>query len=174
MRLFFQILQTHGDFHALLSQQIGIQHYAVALHAQQDRDQRLLDIGVQGAEFWHGFQSAPQFVVQAQCNVRILCRVRTGLFQRDLVEGQLLCAFTGDILERNSLDTEVSPGNRIHVVAGHRAVQHIGFEHRVILHATHAYAVIGQYVRVVFQMMTHFLNLRVLEQRLQGREHFVA
>ena len=54
------------------------------------------------------------------------------------------------------------------------AVPDVRLEHRVVAHAGELDAVVRQHVRVVLEMMADLAALRILEQRLQCREHLVA
>ena len=95
----------------------------------------------------------PEGLMQLQRDVGILGRIFRGALHVDLIEGDLLRALAGDVLEVNGLDAEISHGARVHVVARRDAVEHIGFEHGVEALAVERDAVVGEHVRIEFQMM---------------------
>jgi hypothetical protein len=70
--------------------------------------------------------------VQPQRDVRILGGVGAGLLQRDLVEGQLLGALAGDVLEVDGVLVQILLRQRVHVVPGGGAVEHVALQHGVV------------------------------------------
>ncbi len=113
-------------------EQRGVDAHPVALHAREHRDQGHLDLPVEIQQGGLRLQPRPQRLVQAQGHVRILGGIGAGLLQGDLVEGELLGALAGDVLEVDGLLLQVLPRQGIHVVAGGGAVQHIGLQHGVV------------------------------------------
>ena len=53
-------------------------------------------------------------------------------------------------------------------------IEYVGLEHRVVLNAAQGNAVIGQYVSVVLQVLTHLGGLRILQKGSKRFEHGVA
>lgn len=161
---------------ALDAQQVGVDQRAVALDPRQHRHQRHLDIGQDPGQGRNGFQLLPQSLVQAQGDVGVLRGVGPGLFDGDLVEGQLLGALAGDVLETDGAVAEVLQGQAVHVVAGGGGVQHIGLEHGVVGHALHrdGRAGIGQDIDVVLGVLADLELLRILQQRFQRAQHRVT
>ncbi len=170
-RLAFQLHQLVAQLDALLAEQLCIDQRAVALDARQHRHQRHLDLGQHPEQRWRLFQLAEQGLVQAQGDVGVLGGIRAGLFDGDLVEGQLLGALAGDVLEADGAAAEVLERQAVHVVAGGGGVQHVGFEHGVEGHAAHPDAVVHQHVHVVFAVLADLGLGRILQQRLERAEH---
>ena len=56
--------------------------------------------------------------MQAQGDVGVFGGVGPGLFQVNLVEGELLGALAGDGFVSDGLLTQVLPGQAVHIVAG--------------------------------------------------------
>ena len=56
-------------------------------------------------------------------------------------------------------------------MAGGDAVEHVGFQHGIEALARERDAVVREHVGVVFQMMSEFWPVSVLEHRLECREH---
>ncbi|MCY1286581.1 hypothetical protein D9M70_355570 [compost metagenome] len=172
-------LQRHhllAQLQALLAQQRAVDIGTIALDAGQDRYQGHFDFAQDPGQGGNGFQLLPQGLVQAQGDVRILGGIGAGLFDGDLVEGQLLRALAGDVLESDGAVPQVLEGQAVHVMTGGRSVQHIGFEHGVEGDALHGdgRGGIGQDVHVVLGMLADLGFVRVFQQRLEGLEHGVA
>ena len=70
------------------------------------------------------FQSRPQTTMQAQGHVGIFGSLGAGLFQRDLIEAQLLGALAGHILELNSAQPQMPFRQRVQIMPG-GGIQHI-------------------------------------------------
>jgi hypothetical protein len=77
--------------------------YTAFLHVQKHRHKRLLNLLVDLAQRRLLSQLLPKRFVQLQRDVSIFRRVRSGRFEIDLVEGQLLGAFARDVLVVNRL-----------------------------------------------------------------------
>ncbi|MNZ61040.1 hypothetical protein D3C78_791220 [compost metagenome] len=163
-----------AQFVALPAEQIGVDQCAVALDARQHRHQRHLDLGQHLGQCRHGLQLLPQGLVQAQGHVGVLGGVGAGLLEGDLVEGQLLGALAGDVLEADGAVAEVLQRQAVHVVAGRGGVQHVGFQHGVEGHAAHLDAVAGEDVDVVLGVLADLGPGRVFQQRLERGQHRVA
>ena len=112
--------------------------------------------------------------MQLQRDIRILGRIGPGLFQRDLIEGELFRAFAGDILEVDRLVPKVTFGQAVHVVASTTRVQHIGLEHGVEGDTAQRDPMVGQHAHVVLQVLPHLEPLRVLEQGPECTQHHVT
>ncbi len=166
--------QAFRQLGALHAQHLAVQQHAVMFHAQQHRDQRLLDFFVQFRQRRYAAELRPQHLVQPQRDVGVFGRIFGRLVHRHLAEGDLLRAFAGDVLVVNRLDAEILRGRRIHVVADGHAVPHVGFEHRVEAHAAQRDAVIGEHVCVVLQVVADLGMLLGLQQRLEARQAGVA
>ena len=70
--------------------------------------------------------------MKTQGDIGIFRRIWGGLLQLDLVEGELFHPFACDIFKRDGLDSEITLGQRIHVVAAGGGVEHVGLEHGVV------------------------------------------
>ncbi len=165
-----------AQFAALDAQQVGVDQRAVALDPRQHRYQRHLDVGQDPGQGRDRLQLLPQGLVQAQGHVGVLRRIGPGLFDGDLVEGQLLGALAGDVLETDGAVAEVLQGQAVHVVASGGGVQHIGLEHGVVGYAPQrdGGAGIGQDIDVVLGMLADLELLRILQQRFQRTQHRVT
>ena len=84
--------------------------------------------------------------MQLQRDVRILRRIFRRAIHVDLIEGDLLRAFAGDIFVMNGLDAEILLGGRIHVVASGDAVEHVRLQHGIVALAAQRDAVIREHV----------------------------
>ena len=175
-RLALQLHQFLAQLDALLTEQFGVDQRAVALDARQHRHQRDLDFAQHLGQGGHGFEASPKLLMQTQGHVGIFGGVGAGLLQSDLVEGQLLGALAGDVLEANGAVVQVLQRQAVHVVTGGGGIQHVGFEHGVEGHALHRdrCAGVGQNVDVVLGMLTDLGLGRVFEDRLQRLEHCIA
>ena len=99
VRLLLKLRHPQAQLLALDLQQLPVHEYAVALHREQHRHERLLDRLVQGLQARQGLDLRPQRAMQAQRDIRILSGIFRRLVHVDLVERQLLRALAGDILE---------------------------------------------------------------------------
>ena len=180
--LTLQLHQLVAQLDALNAQQLGIHQRALTLDTRQHRHQRHLDLGQHLGQARDGLQLRPQRLVQTQGDVGIFRRVGAGQLQSNLVEGQLLGALAGNVLEGDGAVVEVFEGQGVHVVARGGGVQHVGFEHAVEGHALHVNAVawvavegtISQHVDVVLGVLTDLGFVRIFQQRLERLEHRVA
>ena len=136
-------------------------------HFEQHQRQGLLDLFVQGPEFRLRLQLWPQRRVHLQGYIGILGGVAGSCLDGDLVEADLLRALAGHILVLDGVDAQVELRHRIHVVAGGHAVEHIGLQHRIVLHAGKLDAVVAQHMRVVLQVVAELAPLRILEPGLE-------
>jgi hypothetical protein len=109
--------------------------------------------------------------MHAQRDVGVFGRVFRGFLDADLVEGDLLGALAGDILEMNGAHAQQVRSHRIHVVARRRAVEHIRLEHGVVALALQPYAVVLQHMDVELQVLADLAVVRILEHRAQRLEH---
>ncbi|MNO98274.1 hypothetical protein D3C76_900150 [compost metagenome] len=115
-------------------------------------------------------------MVQAQGDVGVFGGVGAGLVQVDLVEGQLLGALAGDVLEGDGGVVEVLLRQAVHVVTGGRGVQHIGLEHGVVGHAAHldGRGAVGQDVDIVLGVLPDLGFGRVFQQGFERQQHGLA
>ena len=114
--------------------------------------------------------------MQPQGDIGIFGGIRAGLVQVDLVEGELLGALAGDVLEGDGGVVEVLLRQAVHVVAGSRGIQHVRLKHGVERHAAHVDGrrAVSQNVDVVLGVLPDLGLGRVFQQRLQGQQHGLA
>ena len=105
-------------------------------------------------------------------DIGIFSGIGSGLLQVDLVEGELLGTFAGDVFVVDGLVTQQPEGEVIHVMALGR-IQHVGFEHGVMLDTFHLDTVIGKHMGIIFQVLADLADLAVLQQRLKRTQHLV-
>ena len=166
-----QFQHAPAEFHTLDFEFLHIDQDAGLLHARQHRHQRHFDLAEHGRELWLGLKFRPQRAVQAQGNVGILCCVFRSALHVDLGERNLFRALAGDVLVVNRVDTQILLRQRIHVVAVAARSPHVGFQHRVVAHATHADAIVRQHVHVVLQMLSQFSFFLIFQKWTQGFQH---
>ncbi|KAF1030450.1 MAG: hypothetical protein GAK37_01366 [Pseudomonas sp.] len=167
---------------ALHAQQVFVHQRALALDTRQHRHQRDLDVCQHTGQARNGRQLRVQGLMQAQRHVGVFGRIRARLLKGDLVERQLLGAFTGDVLEGHGVVVQVLFGQAVHVVPGGGGVEHVGLKHRIERNAAHGDALrrvaadgaVGQDVHVELGVLAHLELGRVFQQRLQGQQHGVA
>jgi hypothetical protein len=133
-----------------------------------------LDVFVDELECRNRLDLRPYRLMQLQRYVGILGRIFGGTIHVNLIERDFLRALAGELLEVDRLDTEVSHGARIHVVARRDAVQNVGFQHGIEALAIERDAVVGQHMRVELKMMAELGLGHILEHRLQCRQRLVA
>ncbi len=171
-----------AQFDALDAEQLGIDERALTLDTCQHRHQRHFDVLQHGHEAGHGVQLGLEQLVQAQGDVGVFGGVGAGLFQSDLVEGQLLGTLAGDVGELDGGVVQVLEGQAVHVVPRRGGVEHVGFEHGVEGHAANLNAVflhaanrtVGQDVHVVLGVLPDLELARVFKQRLERQQYGLA
>ncbi len=132
-----QLGHLHPQLTALHLQQRSIDQRPLALDLGQHRHQRHLDVHQYRLHARRLRQAHLQRLVQTQGDVRVFGSVGAGLVQVDLVEGQLLGAFAGNVLESDGGVVEVLLRQAVHVVTGGGGVQHVRLEHGVVGNAAH-------------------------------------
>ncbi len=70
--------------------------------------------------------------MQSERNVCIFGRVGTRLLKIDLIKGQLLSTFTGDLFETDRLVVQVMQAQGVHVMAGADTIKYVRCQHGVI------------------------------------------
>ena len=105
--------------------------------------------------------------MQPKRHIRVFRRVGPSFVQGDLIEGELLGSLPRDVLEMNGAMAEVLERERIHVVAGRRAVEHVGFQHRIETHSLELDTAAGKNAHVVFEILPDLYVPRILQQRSQ-------
>ncbi|MNE06127.1 hypothetical protein D3C80_987080 [compost metagenome] len=180
--LAFQLGHFLAQLDTLHAQQLGIDQRALAFDLGQYRYQRHLDVGQHRLQAWNLRKLLLQGLVQTQGDVRVFRGIGAGLFQGDLVEGQLLGTFAGDVGKADGSVVQVLERQAVHVMTGGGGVEHVGLEHGVVGHALHLDTVgnvatdgaVGEDVHVVLGVLRHLDLGRVLQQRLERQQHAVA
>ena len=112
--------------------------------------------------------------MQPERDLSVLSGIGRGLFYRHLIEGQLLHTFARDVFKMNRPLTKIFERQGIEVVSAPRGIEYVGLQHCVVVNTAQGNTVIGQYVGIVFQVLTHLGSLRIFQQRPERLEHFVA
>ena len=180
--LAFQFGHLVAQLLALDLQQLGIHQRALALDPRQHWHQWHLDLGQHRGQARNRLQLREQRLVQAQGHVGVFGGIRASLVQSDLVEGQLLGALAGDVLELDRGVLQVLLGQAVHVMTGGRGVEHVGLEHGVEGHAAHGDAAVlvavegavGEDVHVELGVLADLELVRVFQQRLERPQHRIA
>ncbi len=110
-------------------------------------------------------------MVQAQGYIGIFRRIGCGLFQLDLVEGQLLFTLARNGFKAGGAHAQVTICQRIHVMTAGCGVEYIGLQHGIGADALQLDAVVTQHVHVVFDVLADLFQLGIFQQRLQLRQH---
>ena len=132
MGFLLQFGHALGQLLAVLAQGAGVDQGATLFHAGQDRYQGQVNVLVHRLQAAGFRKLRAQCLVQPQGDIRILGGVLRGLFQVDLVEGQLLRALAGNVLEADGLLAKVLEGQAGHVMAGGCGVEDVGLQHGVL------------------------------------------
>ena len=108
--------------------------------------------------------------MQPQGHIGILGRIFGRFRHRHAVEGDFILALAGDLAERDRRVGEMQLRQFVHAVAVQAAFQDIGNQHRVI-DGIEPDAALEKDQRIIFEILPHFQNRRVLQQRLQPGDH---
>ena len=171
VRLELDLLHALRQFLALPAQQLPVDEYAGALHVAEHLDQRRLELAVERLQAGLGVQRRPQRRVQAQRHVRVLRGVRCCHVDRHLIERELPDALAGNVLEADGVETQVVLRERVHVVPRGNAVEHIGFEHRIVDRTLQRDAMVEEDVAIVLDVVPDLRPGRIFQQRTQALEY---
>ena len=163
-----------GELGALGAEEPHVHPHPVALDPREHRHQRHLHLVAQRHEGIMGFEPRAQRPVQAQGDVGVLGRIRPRVLDRDLVERELLRALAGDVLVVDGAMPEVLQRQRIHVVAGGGAVEHVGFEHGVERGPGERDPGARKHAHVVLEVLADLRRPFGFQDRAQLREHRLA
>ena len=105
---------------------------------------------------WRSGEFGREVVFETQGDVGVFAGVVGRRFERDLVEGELFCAFAGDVFEGGGFVVEVVVGQIVEAVAGGGAVGDVAHQHGVIGDAAQFDAGAGKDVPVVFVVLAAF------------------
>ncbi len=161
MNLHFQRGQLLAEILRKVFQECRINLDACQFHLGNHGNKRPFDVFVYGGHFLAS-KTRLERLVKAQGYIRVLGGIIQRLFNRHLIESDLVFAFARHVLVSDILMTEKLQGQIIHPVAVRRAVQNIGNQHRVIA-GVHADAVPGENLPVVFHVMADFQNAFVFQ-----------
>ena len=147
---------------------------AVAFDARNDRHQRHFNIleDIQRAGVL--LQLWPHRQMELQRDISIFRRIMPGLFQRNLVEGQLVFTFPGDLFEGHSFVLQPALREAVHIMTANNAIEDVGLKHGVEGDTAQFDAVIFQHAAIVFQVLAHFEKLFIFQQRFQQFQRAVA
>ena len=169
--LFFQLHQLHGNFIALAVEHVRVNQHAIALYGEQNLRNRHLDLRVDKAQLVVVLHNRRHRFVQLQRDVRIFRRIFAGLFNRDLIEADLLRTFAGDLFKCNRLDAQMALAQVVHAMV-HVRFEYVGLQQGIMRHAAQHHAVISEYVHIVFQVLADFFDGFVFQNRLEFRQSF--
>ncbi|MCY1362938.1 hypothetical protein D9M69_496800 [compost metagenome] len=108
--------------------------------------------------------------MQAQRHVGVFGGVLGGARQVDLVEADLARALAADFFVGDGLQAEQPLGQAVHAVVAVRG-QHVALQHGVVRHAAQRYAVVGEDVDVVFQVLAELGAAGVFEPGAHALQH---
>ncbi len=166
MGFLLQFLQANFNLRTLLMQFIRINQRAVLFHFKQYRHDFHFDIGQYFGLLFPGGQLRPECLVQTQGNVGVFGGVGSCLIQSNLIKGQLLGTFTGDLFKVNGFVAQVFQRQAVHIVFGGDGIQHIRFEHGIEFHTFQMNTVVHQYVGIVFHMLANFFLVFIFQNGL--------
>ena len=95
--------------------------------------------------------------MQPQRDIRIFSCIFCGLFDGDVVKGDLFCTLTGNLFEGDNPLTKIFKRQAAHIVATSDCVQYIGLEHSVVRYTAQRNAVVSKHIRIVLEMLTYLL-----------------
>ena len=156
MGALFQFNQTLSDLLRMRVKHRRIDFHAVALNPRQDRHQRHLDIFKDIQRAFMLLQLRPHLQMQLQRHVSILRGVTPGLFQRDLIKGELIFTFAGNLFKSDGFVFQPAIGQAIHIMSARDAVEGVGFQHGVEGNTTQFNVVVGQDAAIVLQVLPYF------------------
>ena len=104
----------------------------------------------------------------------VLGGVGCSLLQSHLVKTHLFGTLASYIFEAGGFNTQVFQRQAVHIMPGSGGIQHVGLEHGVVSYSVELNTVIGQYVGIVLEILANFGLVRILQQRLQLRQHHLS
>jgi hypothetical protein len=143
---------------------------AVALHHEEHVRDGDLDLGIDALQLLVAVDAREERAVQLQRDVGVLRRIVGCALDVHLVEGDLGGAAAGDLFVKQRLRAQVALRERIHVVAL-VAFEHVRLQERVVHHAAHDDAAVGEHVAVVLAVLPDLGLLRILEPALEALQH---
>ncbi len=95
--------------------------------------------------------------MQPQRDIRIFSCIFCGLFDGDVVKGDLFCTLTGNLFEGDNPLTEIFERQAAHIVTTSDCIQYIRLEHGVVRYTTQCNAVVSEHVGIVLKVLTYLL-----------------
>jgi hypothetical protein len=141
---------------------------AAPLHAREHANERPLQGLIHTGDLL-GRKPRLERAPQPQRHVGVLGRVFGCLVDVDVVERNLGFARPGHVLERDRFVAEQFLRQFVHAVAGLAGIEHVGHQHRVVIGAG-IDAAPAEDQPVEFEIVSHFQDAQILEQRLDQFE----
>ena len=170
MRQRFQFRNARTQLAALRIELGAIDQHAGALHLEQHLCRRQLDLLVNEAQLFVGFDAWPQHFMQRAGDLRIFARVVSRPVNCDLVEAQLIHTFAAHFDIGQCLAAQMPLRQRIDIVIAVR-FEHVRLELRVVRDAGKPDAAICERVHLVFHVVPELALMRAFKPRPQLFEH---
>ena len=95
--------------------------------------------------------------MQPQRDIRIFSCILCGLFDGDVVKGDLFCTLTGNLFEGDNPLTEIFKRQAAHIMTAPDCVQYIRLEHGVVCYTAQRNVMVSKHIRIILKMLTDFL-----------------
>ena len=141
----------------------------MAFHVGEHRDERAVQRLIDGGNALL-VKARLEHLPQAERHIGVLGGIFGRLVERNAIEGDLLLAGAGDLLERDRRVVEIALGQLIHAVPMHAGVEGEGEQHRIV-NGRERDAVAGEDRIVVLDVLADLEDGLVFQkgfQRLQG------
>ncbi|SVX38870.1 Uncharacterised protein [Klebsiella pneumoniae] len=103
--------------------------------------------------------------MQLQGDICIFGGVTSGLFQGNLVKGQLIFTFTSNLFKSDGFMLQPTFREAVHIVATGNAVENVGLQHGIKCNPPQFNAVVRQNTAIVFQVLPDLQRLFIFQQR---------
>ncbi len=167
----FYLVHALSESPGCFLQRLRVDAHSVHLHFGEHRHQRHLYVAEQivGAAL---LQFRFQLVLQLQCDVRILGGIFIHLAWLQIAHALLAFSFRTDkFLYANRLVVEIRLRHVVHVVSRFRLDEIVG-NHGVKHLASHLHTIVGEYLDVVFHVLSDFENFFVFVERFKYINYF--
>jgi hypothetical protein len=149
-----------GELPGKLLEDLLVDRDAVGLHSRQDRDQRQLELLVELVELAL-FEHRPELGVEQPGDVGVLGRVVAGFFEAHVGKGLFVA---GDLVVGNHAVRQVDQGEVVELVRASVRAQQIVGQQGVTVDAANLYAVSGEDLEVVFEVLTGDSDVWALDE----------
>ena len=166
MRLLLQRHHFLAELVALRLELARVEEHAVPLHLQEHGHHRHLDRLVDELQLFVRGNPRVERIVDRQRAVGVLGRVLGGALHVDLRKRDPRGALAGDRVVTDRLPAQVPPGEGLEVVPLVH-LEHIRFEQRVVGNPAQGNAVVGEDVRVEFEVLADLGALVALNPGLE-------